>query len=445
MPIPIESSLNSSLVINQAITEKHEARARAFILPSELVSSIQEVCQEALSYLTSSMIYAGFQDPAIGKIVGGSILTVTGSYYMVKSRVPQHMWRVLTQSREQNEETRPCKSLALFSLAALATIGGACSIVSGLTDLMTMESRQPKEPFLVPQSIYPSGSDDFISSAECHQEGEGIDVGKESEACLAAAAVPTPDASLYPIECQNLAAMNGNETAIQSVPTLYASHVLYPSLECQKGETPVTVQQALNMVLKCPYSVEVLEGIRLRGEGRFDVKELSDEMAAHIHANFYGQWVGGQDRKIFVRKSLCKHKLSILFFEILNAAQEKQTQQLIDQCKEGKVSREMYAEKSEKIEFNNRRMHHIIAGKCIKAGKWDREIDIFAGIFEKYQSFATWWKAIKDSPHANLFRKDWDERYKKIYCEKNPSADECDPDNQPQYVLSSIYTFKDEL
>lgn len=445
MPRPIESSLNSFPVTNQATIENDEAQTRVVTLPSELVSSIQVICQEAFSFLTKSIIYAGFQDPVIGKIVGGSILTATGSYYMIKSRVPQHVWRVLTQSSEQNEEIKPRKSMTLFSLATLATIGGACSIISGVKDLMTMETRQPDEPFLVPQNVYPSESTDPTSPAEYCQENEGINDSKESEACLAAAVVSAPDASLYSVECQNLAAMNGNETAIQSVPPLYAAGVFYPPLRCQKGEPPVSVQRALNMVLQCPASVDVLEGIRLRGEGLFDVKELSDEVADHIHANFYGQWVGGQDRKIFVRQSLCKHKVSILFFEILNAAQEKQSQELRGQWEGGKVSREMYAEQNEKLEFDNRLIHHIITDKCIKAGIWSPEIDIFAAIFEKYQDFATWWRATKDSPHVDMFRRDWDKHYKQIYCTENPSANECDPNNQPQYNLSSLYTFKDEL
>lgn len=113
-------------------------------------------------------------------------------------------------------------------------------------------------------------------------------------------------------------------------------------------------------------------------------------------------------------------------YEICDALNSNLIHSLTRDVEEGKVSKEAYVEKWEKIQFDSFKIFTSKINDIITKDLWAKETDLgFIKKFEQYSEWPVFWKSIKNSDHAIKHRLDWKKLYKKNYCSKHPKAIDC--------------------
>lgn len=134
------------------------------------------------------------------------------------------------------------------------------------------------------------------------------------------------------------------------------------------------------------------------------------------------------DRTIFINMNESDdRKLGHLLFEMANALQSKQQLDLSRDVNLGIVSKELYVKRWEAIEYKTAKAFISAIQPCIQNEKWAKETDMgIPSLFDiPNYSWKKHWKRIKDSNHADFFRRDWENICREVYCHVNPKAIDC--------------------
>ena len=97
--------------------------------------------------------------------------------------------------------------------------------------------------------------------------------------------------------------------------------------------------------------------------------------------------------------------LATFVFELTNAVSSQSFHELIVAAQQGNIDRETYAKETERIEHEGTLRHRRIMSSAIKTMGWDRSMDIFRRL---KTSFDEHWPYIKNSPHTEFYREQWD-------------------------------------
>lgn len=131
---------------------------------------------------------------------------------------------------------------------------------------------------------------------------------------------------------------------------------------------------------------------------------------------------------ILIGESLSKEdKLYWLLFEMHNLSQMQKISTLQLQALQGKIDRETWTNKIEELEYTSAVRNYEMNRDCITGKFWDlKKPQAFLADKDLASiTYKTWWKIIKDTPHADNQRRQWDELFKSAYCAKNKRAPDC--------------------
>jgi hypothetical protein len=125
-------------------------------------------------------------------------------------------------------------------------------------------------------------------------------------------------------------------------------------------------------------------------------------------------------------------QLGHLLFEFANAVQSPAQLKLAEEVDAGKVAREQYVRRWERIEYDTAREFVPAVESCIAKNGWSQDSSLNlhllfeGGAQAPAATFDKFWNLIKTQPHAEQYRKDWDRLYKNNYCKTNPAVAGCE-------------------
>lgn len=124
-------------------------------------------------------------------------------------------------------------------------------------------------------------------------------------------------------------------------------------------------------------------------------------------------------------------QLGHLLYEFADALQYNNQIAFSEAVESGAVGREKYTENWERIQYSTAKEFVAAVDQCIELNKWPQAASMGLGnLFIGGKNaigatFERFWSHIKNQPHADFFRNDWDRIAKKKYCKNNPKAEEC--------------------
>jgi RHS repeat-associated protein len=113
------------------------------------------------------------------------------------------------------------------------------------------------------------------------------------------------------------------------------------------------------------------------------------------------------------------HMVGTILFEVLNANMREAFRKVNKAAKEGNLSRADYIIATEKIEYDNAQIHHLLAGRAVAAGEWGKDADIYTndGTFEDSL------KVQIAAGHLKEYGDEWDRLFKKAWLKDHKDDD----------------------
>lgn len=140
-----------------------------------------------------------------------------------------------------------------------------------------------------------------------------------------------------------------------------------------------------------------------------------------------GRWIMSERLILIDEEEKTSRKLGHLLFEIANSLNVEKQLKLSNEALYGLVSKQSYVKRWEQIEFETAKIFDETIMKCISNYHWSKESDLsISKLLElSGRNWERHWEIIKNSPHAELFRVDWNTGPGHIYCQKHPKKADC--------------------
>lgn len=185
-----------------------------------------------------------------------------------------------------------------------------------------------------------------------------------------------------------------------------------------------TINAAWKTLVNCPQFVDFYQGIGIEQgpkipgptyEPDISVKCMeSDEFEAIVGVQPQA-YIDLTTMEIVLKCGNPTPEASILF-ELTNAASRHQHTEIDRKARDTKVSKEDFVRQHERIEWENLKLHHSIAQKCVAAGLWDKSLDRWASVIGPggaFENFEDYLKVQKAASHPKVFEEWWDKNAKK--------------------------------